>query len=192
MPDLKELLGEHYTDELAAKLIVNDGTYIPKANADAESARLRHDLIAANEKAKQLEMAQLSAEEQAKLQVKEALEAANQVKADSLKMMSRLELQTGLSSTGLDMSAHNETLSMLVGDDPEAAKKISAGLQKIIAEAKNAGIAEANATHLKNNGAPGGGKNNEVTKESFKKMNIDERMKLSKDYPELYASLKGG
>lgn len=193
MADLKELLGELYTPELEASItaayIPNDGSYIPKANSEGEARRLKKERDDAIAKARELEEASLSADEKAQKAIDDAIAKAKATETASLKMMSKLELQTGLASSGIDLSKHADILELLVGDNPETAKSISAGLQQLITEATTMGEARANETHLKNNGTPGGGTNAPLTLEDYQKMTLDDRMKLSHEQPDVYKSL---
>lgn len=198
MPTLKELLGEKFTPELAAAMgkdadksfLLDDGTHIPKVNAEGEAKRLREELAAEKIKTKNLETANLSAEQKAAQEVAEAIANAKSAESISKKLTAKLSLQSKLAPTGIPID--ETVLDLFAGDNPETAVKIADELAKVLAAAKAAGVAEANKTHLDNNSPPGGAGKPPATKEEFKKMTLDERMKLAQETPELYASLKGG
>lgn len=190
--DLKDILGEAYTPEIesaiGAAYIPNDGTYIPKINADGELKRLRDDLAAAKLKVSTLETASLSEPERIQKQIDDALAAANSRESDYKRALAKLKTQNALQGFEVD----EDTLTAIAGDDPDKAEKTAAGFAAVLNAAILAGEAKANAEHLKNNGTPGGGSGNSITKEAFKAMTIDEKTKLKVEQPELYKQMKEG
>lgn len=178
MPTIREILGDKYTTELETALgdvanqsfLADDGSFIPKANAQGEKLRLEGIISESNKKIQQLEREKLSPEQLAELIAQES--AAE--RALYGKKLAELNLKSGISSTGITLD--DESIELIAGDDPVRSEKVSARLAKLITDAKAAGVAEANKQHLTNNSAPQGNINN-TSELSAAQSKLDEALK---------------
>ena len=179
---LRKLLGDKYKEGMTfeeinaalAEVDIHEG-YVPKATFDktaSEAAKYKKDY-----------QAKLTEEELAK---QAAEEERNQMKA----RIAELERTTGITEYAKKFMAN--------GYSEELATKTAVAL----VDGKMDEVFANQATFLKEREKalkaemlketpvpPGGGKEKSLTKEEFKKMSLEEQMKVYSDTPELYAEL---
>lgn len=194
--NLQTLLGEAYKasmtiDEintiLADKNFVDPSTLppsVPKATFDKTAS----ELAKANKTIGELKNANLTDEE--KLQA--ALDAA-QAKEDEYNRKSiRLDVEKVLVQGGLTENDYKDIIDSLVTLDKDASIKSADSLVNMISNQKN-NAAEAVKLELQNslNQLPRGN-DTEVTKDTFEKMSISEKMKFKIENPDTYKEIYGG
>lgn len=136
--NFKELLGEKYTDEIASvlegikdKLLINDGTYIPKTRFDQVNQKLKE----AQEEAEKVRMSKMSEEEKNA----EALAKAEQTIREYTLKSNKLEVEKVFVEAGIkDYSAY---IDSIVGENLEASLNVAKAIAKTVQDS----LAEKNA-----------------------------------------------
>lgn len=138
MLKLKELLGDKYTDELASvlegvkdKLLVNDGSYIPKSRFDQVNQKLKE----AQEEAEKVRMSKLSEEEKNA----EVLANAEKTIKDYTIKSNRLEVEKVFVGAGI--KDYDSYIDSIVTENLEASLGVAKAISKTVLDS----LAEKNA-----------------------------------------------
>lgn len=178
--DFKTLLGDNYTDELASvlggiegKLLLNDGSYIPKTRFDEVNTKLR-SLETQVDKERENN---LTAEERLAEAISQAEDKANQYLIKS----NKLEVEKVFVKAGIN--DYETYIDNIVGKDKEAslqiAEKIVGSVQKALATT----TAELEKLKLTQTPKPQSGGHTDVKNE---KLNWTELSELKVSDPEAY------
>ena len=180
MLDLKELLGEKYTDEVASvldgirdKLLINDGSYIPKTRFDQVNLKLKE----AQEEAEKVRLSKLSGEEKNA----EVLANAEKTIRDYTIKSNRLEVEKVFVNAGI--KDYGSYIDNIVGENLESSLGVAKAISKTVLDS----LAEKNAQieKLKLEGTPqpnlgsGGGK-------TFEKLSYTQLADLKAKDPAAY------
>lgn len=194
--NIQELLGEEYKEGmtiddinkiLASKNFV-DPTTLPPSVPKATFDKTASELATAKKKIGELESANLSDEEK----IKKALEDAQVVKDEYNRKSVRLDVEKILVQGGLSEEDYKGVIDGLVSTDRDASVALANNLVVLLTGQKNAAADAVKAALKKQLTPPPKGSETEVTKETFDKMSVSEKMKFKSENPETYKELFGG
>lgn len=194
--NIQELLGEAYkegmtveeiNDAIADKTFIDSSTLppsVPKSTFDKTAS----ELAKANKTIGELRSASLTDEEK----LNQALADAQKAQDEFTRKSIRLDVEKVLVQSGLEEKDYQNIIDGLVTSDKDASISLANSLVTMLASQKQA-AAEAVKTELqKSLNPPPKGNENEVTKETFDKMTVSEKMKFKSENPDTYKELFGG
>lgn len=194
--NIQELLGEAYKEGMTVEEInaaIADKTFIdpstlppsvPKSTFDKTAS----ELAKANKTIGELRSASLTDEEK----LNQALADAQKAQDEFTRKSIRLDVEKVLVQSGLEEKDYQNIIDGLVTSDKDASISLANSLVTMLASQKQA-AAEAVKTELqKSLNPPPKGNENEVTKETFDKMTVSEKMKFKSENPDTYKELFGG
>lgn len=193
---IQELLGEAFKEGmsieeintvLADKNLVDPSTLPPSVSKEVFD-KTASELATAKKTIGELKSASLTDEE--KLQA--ALDAA-QAKEDEFNRKSiRLDVEKVLVQGGLSESDYKDVIDGFVTTDKDASLRFANSLVDMVASQKQ-NAAEAVKAELQGLlTPPPKGSESEVTKETFDKMSVSEKMKFKVENPDAYKEIYGG
>lgn len=194
--NIQELLGEAFKEGmsieeintvLADKNFVDPSTLPPSVSKEVFD-KTASELATAKKTIGELKSASLTDEE--KLQA--ALDAA-QAKEDEFNRKSiRLDVEKVLVQGGLSESDYKDVIDGFVTTDKDASLRFANSLVDMVATQKQ-NAAEAVKSELQGLlTPPPKGSESEVTKETFDKMSVSEKMKFKIENPDAYKEIYGG
>lgn len=193
---IQELLGEAFKEGmsieeintvLADKNLVDPSTLPPSVSKEVFD-KTASELATAKKTIGELKSANLTDEE--KLQA--ALDAA-QAKEDEFNRKSiRLDVEKVLVQGGLSESDYKDVIDGFVTTDKDASLRFANSLVDMVANQKQ-NAAEAVKSELQGLlTPPPKGNESEITKETFDKMSVSEKMKFKIENPDAYKEIYGG
>lgn len=193
--EIKDLLGELYTDEIANKLKdakfvdLNDGQYISKAKYEGEKKDLIDKYNALNaEKVKAEEdykKSQMSAEE---IKAKELADIQNELKMNRIER-NEMEVRSLFAQAGIAEEDYKDMLPTIVSENKEETKTMANSVISMLNKQKASVEQRVKEEMLKNTPYPptGNSDNGAVTKEQFDKFTAQEMREFKESNPELFA-----
>jgi len=164
--DIKTLLGDAYKEgmsleeinaALANKKLV-DPESLPKSVEKSVFDKTASDLAAAKKKLKELEDANLTADEKTKAEMAKVLK----MQSDFAKELSKLKAKEIFVTAGLTEADFGTILEAMVSEDEEVTKAHATSMVKLIASQKEATEKAVKAELLKTTPKPPGGGNTEA------------------------------
>lgn len=195
--DIKELLGEAYKEgmsiedinsALADKTFV-DPTTLPKSVSKELFDKKVSELSKKTKEFDDFKKAHMSEEEKNK----ELLAEAERTKSEFLRKSAKLDVEQILIKNKLSPNEYEGVLDSLVTENADESKKRAEALVSLI-NMHSKQVKEDYKKELR--GAlpnqPRGEEGDDVTKESFEKMTLTQKMEFKEKYPEEYQNLNGG
>jgi hypothetical protein len=196
--DIKTLLGDAYKEgmtleeinaALADKNLV-DPTTLPKSVDKTVFDKTASELAKANKRVKELEEANMTADEKVKAETDKALK----MQSDLAKELSKLKAKEIFVTAGLTEADFGAILDSVVSEDSKTTEETAKNFVKILSSQKAAVEKAVKEQVLKDTPKPPAGddKNKELTAEQFDAMGYSDRLKLFNENPEVYNKFNGG
>lgn len=178
--NFKELLGEKYTDEIASvlegikdKLLINDGTYIPKTRFDQVNQKLKET----QEETEKIRKSKMSDEEKNA----EALANAEKTVREYTLKSNKLEVEKVFVSAGI--KDYGTYIDNIVGENLEASLGVAKAITKTVQDSLAEKNAELEKLKLSGTPQPRGGEDNPSPN---KNLSYTELAKLKAQDPAAY------
>lgn len=194
--NIQDLLGEAFKEgmsieeintALANKNFVDPSTLppsVPKATFDKTAS----ELAKANKTIGELRSASLTDEEKLTQALADAKAAEDAFTRKSI----RLDVEKVLVSGGLSEKDYKGIIDGLVTSDKEASVKLANDLVAMLSNQRQAATEAMKAELQKSLSQPPKGSETEVTKDTFDKMSVSEKMKFKIENPDAYKEIYGG
>lgn len=195
--DIKELLGDAYTDGMSIEDINNaladknfvDPNTLPKSVAKDLFDKKVSELAKKSKEFEEYKKLHMSEDEKNKSLIDEA----NKIKSDYLKKSARLDVEQILIQNNLKPNEYENILESLVTEDAEESKARANALVELIG-VHTKQVKEDFKKELRGSlpNQPRGTQGDNTTKDDFDKMTLTQKMEFKEKYPEEYQNLNGG